>query len=100
MAMTEQQHQVERRYLALIDLFGSDGWKIFSQELAANLEAMRDGCETADGNDAYRMQGGTKLLRNIMAYELSERNSYQVFVDNLDNPEFWANDDEDDDESF
>lgn len=59
------------KYEKLVDMFASDGWKLFLEE-AANLEdALTKGAvDAADSNDKWQYaRGQIHQLRSILGYE-------------------------------
>ena len=73
-------NDTENYFRALSDMFESDGWKLYQQEIDALVTAQAQACEVADGNDVYRAQGATLLARRMALWSHGQMNAYDQWL--------------------
>lgn len=69
----------EKDYNSLVDMFESDGWKLYISEVEETEEsATRGAVNTADTNDAWQfLRGWISCSRSTLGYENFVRLSYE-----------------------
>lgn len=77
------QEQVQKQFEALFEMFSSDGWKIFQEEVENQLksftESAPDVCST---NDLWQYtRGQIHKLRQIKGYQMFVEAQFEQFED-------------------
>ncbi len=69
----------EQEYNSLVDMFGSDGWKLYISQVEETEESATKGAaNTADTNDAWQfLRGWLSCSRGVLSYETFVRLSYE-----------------------
>lgn len=70
----------------LFDLFESDGWQVFLEEVSRNEQVFKDSLITGEGHDLYRAQGALYYIGVVKNFENAVKNSYEDNEGELDAP--------------
>jgi hypothetical protein len=63
------------------DLFASQGWKQFIEDMEDNRTLMSDLLTIKDANDLYYRKGQLEVLNRIVNFQLAIENAYKEVTD-------------------
>ena len=66
------------------DLFASQGWKQFIEDMEDNRTLMSDLLTIKDANDLYYRKGQLELLHRIVNFQLAIENAYKEVTNEED----------------
>jgi len=67
--MSVEDKEFEAYYNTMMDLFGSEGWKILLKDLEVNGHNINSVEATKDSNDLYFRKGQLTILANLLGLE-------------------------------
>lgn len=59
----------EKYYEALVDMFATDGWKVFKEEMKANGVVINSVEATKDSDDMFFRKGQLNIIGSILSLE-------------------------------
>ena len=85
------KNELEKYHESLLDLFSTEGWKSFIEDINGSFKAEHDNCDTeCDTNDKWQYRRGSlSVLRRISNYEEFIRQS----IESTEHQEDLINDD-------
>ena len=71
--------EIQKEYESLLESFNTDGWKLYSKELIAMFDQLRDTAHTeCRTNDEWQFRRGQlEILDRLMAYEEFQKVGYE-----------------------
>lgn len=71
--------ELQEYYEKLLELFSTDGWKQFMEDIGDNLEILGDITTIPDENQFWFRKGQVEAVQRVLSYEQSIVNSYEDF---------------------
>ena len=71
--------ELQDYYENLLELFSTQGWKQFLEDIGDNLEMLGDITTIADGNQFWYRKGQVEAIQRILSYQGAIVNSYEDF---------------------
>jgi hypothetical protein len=72
--------ELSQYYETLLDLFASDGWKQYIEDISDNKEVLEDISTINNEQQLWFRRGQLETVQRVLAYESSIKNSYDDFV--------------------
>ena len=74
----------EKYFDDYFDLFISEGWKAFVDDMGSNLSNISELSNISDAKELHYKQGQVNIITAIINFEQSIRNAHTSAVDNID----------------
>lgn len=71
--------ELQEYYEKLLELFSTEGWKQFMEDIGDNLEILGDITTIPDENQFWFRKGQVEAVQRVLSYEQSIVNSYEDF---------------------
>lgn len=71
--------ELQDYYEKLLELFSTDGWKQYIEDISDNIEHLMDITTIPDEKQFWFRRGQIEAAQRILAYESSIKNSYEDF---------------------
>tara|TARA_R110000823_G_scaffold267764_1_gene387758 strand:- start:2120 stop:2362 length:243 start_codon:yes stop_codon:yes gene_type:complete len=71
--------ELQDYYEKLLELFSTDGWKQYIEDISDNIEYLMDITTIPDEKQFWFRRGQIEAAQRILAYESSIKNSYEDF---------------------
>ena len=76
--------ELQEYYEKLLDLFSSEGWKQYIEDISDNMEFLQDINTISDEKQLWFRRGQIEALQRILSYESTIKNSYEDFEKDLE----------------
>ena len=71
--------ELQKYFESLVDMFATDGWKMFIEDVTANRETLADVYTINDGNQLFFRRGQLETVDRIINFETTIRNAFEEF---------------------
>jgi len=76
--------ELQTYYENLLELFTTEGWKQFIEDISDNVEVLQDINTISDDKQFWFRRGQLEVAQRILNFESSIKNSYDDFVKDSD----------------
>lgn len=71
--------ELQKYYENLLELFNTEGWKQFQEDISDNMEILQDITTIPDEKQFWFRRGQIEAVSRILSYEQAIINSYEDF---------------------